>query len=452
MENKVPVRWMLVILLGAFLLRGFNLGGKSLWFDEAFSVNRATQEAMARLVFVDRGHPPLHFTALHHWIAVFGSSETVVRLLSGFVSMLSVALIYALGRALLDRRAGLAAAALLALSSLDVWYAQEARMYIFVTFSGLLFALGLVWQGWPGGLLSFVGLSLGLYFDYLMIPLWVGISAAWAVLWWQRGRPRGAFLQWLLASAGAWLLYVPWFPYLRQMIEDTLTGVFVLERVRILLGLQGLAVLDLLVVMALAALAIFLGGMLLTRWLTEPRRRLLFAMTLLVLFAVATALFTLPRAYSLKRILVTGWPFIILAAAWSLSQLGSKERPIRIALFGLSLVTAVIMLIAVPKDDWRGVTSYVNQLDVDPLTIWIDPPYNSIAYDYYTPRHQAVPIRPQEPKGELATGQTDIWLIAGRAPGEPIPSSSSEAWLDQHWRLVDSVPFYRLELRHYRPR
>jgi len=110
------------------------------------------------------------------------------------------------------------------------------------------------------------------------------------------------------------------------------------------------------------------------------------------------------------------------------------------------------MLIAVPKDDWRGVASHVNQLDADSFTIWIDPPYNSIAYDYYTPRHQAVPIRPQESKGELAMGQTDIWLIAGRAPGEPIPSSSSEAWLDQHWRLVDSVPFYRLELRHYRPR
>ena len=46
--------------------------------------------------------------------------------------------LYLLGRELYDRRTGLIAAAFGTVSPLLIWYAQEARMYAFVTLFGLL--------------------------------------------------------------------------------------------------------------------------------------------------------------------------------------------------------------------------------------------------------------------------------------------------------------------------
>ena len=44
-----------------------------------------------------------------------------------------------------------------------------------------------------------------------------------------------------------------------------------------------------------------------------------------------------------------------------------------------------------------------------------------------------------------------FWIVAERFPGQAIPSSPNEAWLDAQLHLVERVPYYRLEVRHYRP-
>jgi hypothetical protein len=43
----------------------------------------------------------------------------------------------------------------------------------------------------------------------------------------------------------------------------------------------------------------------------------------------------------------------------------------------------------------------------------------------------------------------EIWNIAERQPGTPIPNGLIESWLDENRPLLEAIPFYRLEVRHY---
>ena len=89
------------------------------------------------LQYGDR-HPPLHHLALWLTVKGFGDGELAVRLPSLIAGTLVIPALYLLGRELFDRRTGLIAAAFVTVSPLLIWYAQEARMYAFVTLFGVL--------------------------------------------------------------------------------------------------------------------------------------------------------------------------------------------------------------------------------------------------------------------------------------------------------------------------
>lgn len=144
-------RWLLFFLILIAFGRGiFDLGQKSLWWDESLSLHRARGSLSS--VFTNKiyltdtfdtvetidNHPPLYFAML--WVAVrlWGESEFALRFLSLIGAVLTVPLLYVTGRRLVDERAGLAAAALGALSPMYLWYGQEARMYALLPFFGLL--------------------------------------------------------------------------------------------------------------------------------------------------------------------------------------------------------------------------------------------------------------------------------------------------------------------------
>jgi hypothetical protein len=115
-------------------------------------------------------------------------------------------------------------------------------------------------------------------------------------------------------------------------------------------------------------------------------------------------------------------------------------------LVAVSLLSAVVTT-AVPKDDWRSLANYsvktINAKD----TLWIDPRWNTIAFEYYAPQYRTM-TEPAQSLPDLAE-QGDVWLIAERYLGQKIPTSESEIWLDENMELVEVISFYRLELRHY---
>lgn len=444
-------RWLLVIFLGGLLLRILNLGGKSLWLDEAFAAVNALREVVAvPLEAIENSHPPLYYTLLHYWIPLAGDGEFALRLPSVLISLGSLGLFYHLGRLLLDRRVALLATALLAVSPLDVWYAQEARMYIFVTFFGLLLAVGLAWEHWLGVIPIFLGFGVGLYMDYLMIPLWAGLSAVWIVFWWKRGHRVLPFAGWLLGSIGGWFLYYPFWEIVGRLLEQSLSHIFIFAQLRQLLNLPQLTTVHFLAVLLVNVVVITIGSFLLLALLQRPRLRLIITLVALAGFLTVSLSMLVPRLYSVKRVLVTGWPFVVLFVTWLVSQLRARKALAWRVLLATTLMSTLWVVFGVPKDDWRSAVAYVAQSTDQDAVVWLDPRWNHYQYEYYQSR-LATQSGSVEELSELAGTAGDIWIIAERFPGLPAPSSPSEAWLDQHWELVEAVPYYRLEVRHYRP-
>jgi len=178
-------------------------------------------------------------------------------------------------------------------------------------------------------------------------------------------------------------------------------------------------------------------------------------------FMGCTAAVMIPRAYSVKQFMSTGWPFVILVVVWSLTDGGRDDdrqspaaRLARLRLpsaAALSLIAAIV-IVAAPRADWRGVVAYLNTRAAatapGALSVWLDPHWNSTPYDYYRPKIAATaPLLSAGLAGRNAPA-ADVCLVAERF-GKAPPTSPSEAWLDNHYRLVDVVPFARLELRCY---
>jgi mannosyltransferase len=106
--------WLLPVVACALLLRLYRIDWQSSLSDENFSLmlaDRSFGKMMAGIIR-DAVHPPLHYIALWGWMKLFGFGQLQSRVLSAVCSILSVPMIFLIGRRLLNPRAGLIAAIL----------------------------------------------------------------------------------------------------------------------------------------------------------------------------------------------------------------------------------------------------------------------------------------------------------------------------------------------------
>ena len=219
-------RWLLSgILLLAFVLRLLRLGADSLWYDETVSAYLSSQSLAAMWAHTAGDiHPPLYYALLHFWAQVAGRSEFAYAFLSLALGLTLLPLIAQLGRRLYGAKTGILAAFLYAINPFSVWYAQEVRMYTL----GTLLLGCLLWLSW-----RFLQDSSWRRRDLILYAL-VAAAALWSlyytafalialnlfVLIWLGRHAKTRLLPWLLAQAGALLLYLPWLPIaLRQALH-----------------------------------------------------------------------------------------------------------------------------------------------------------------------------------------------------------------------------------------
>lgn len=136
LEDAAP--WIaLFITIAGFFLRLLLLDSKGLWLDETFSIwmaNLKVGEMLQWVVKIDQ-HPPLYYFLLHFWIGLNSSSPYFVRLFSVLFGTATIPIIYLIGKRMSGSLMGVAAAAFLAFSPFNVYYAQEARMYTLLMFN-----------------------------------------------------------------------------------------------------------------------------------------------------------------------------------------------------------------------------------------------------------------------------------------------------------------------------
>lgn len=449
LQQRVILVLCLVAVLIGVMARLATLGSKSLWYDEAYTVQRAafpiegvwSESGRART----DSHPPLYYAGLHYWMAATGRSEVVLRLPSALASVANLGLVYLLSRRLFGQPTALFAVALLALAPLDLWYAQEARMYIFMCTIGLLLAIGLWWNHWLALPLLTMVCTIGLYLDYTMLPIWAGISAVWLADWWQNGRSRRAFIFWLVSASIAWLIFQPWYPNFANML-DRIDDVTMFQRIRAALGLPDLTGQHFLFPLAGLTLVLILLTPVLQRWLVRLASRRWFVWSAVLIFALLTVGTLYPRFYSVKRVVVQGWPFVVILVAWLLAMQKSHRERLWQQLLAVSLVSLLIILFFVPKDDWRGAVAYINQHAQPEAILLLDPPWLHDVVSLYEP---VIGTRRSNPETFEQLRGRPVWLISERYPNLPIPYTPAETWLDANLELVSAVPFFRLEVRHY---
>ena len=146
--ENLTQRWIVavVVIYGAFVLAALRLDDYPIYVDGLFSIATAgyfdqaagMDGVLDRLMVKSQQHVPGYFLVLHVWGKLVDWSPFALKLLSVFFGILSLALIYRLGRSLIGREAGLFAATMLAsLASYNVWY-LPIRMYTMFVAAALL--------------------------------------------------------------------------------------------------------------------------------------------------------------------------------------------------------------------------------------------------------------------------------------------------------------------------
>jgi hypothetical protein len=120
---------VVLIMVVALVLRTWNLGGASLWTDEALTALRAQaplQESLASIVQTGN-QTPLYFWSLRLFP---NSTDALLRLPSALLGLLGIGLmIFVVVRLYHDREMALWAGALLAVNPFHVWLSRTARPY-----------------------------------------------------------------------------------------------------------------------------------------------------------------------------------------------------------------------------------------------------------------------------------------------------------------------------------
>lgn len=247
-----------LILILAAGLRFYRLDAQSLWNDEGNSA-RIAERPLADIVAGAAGdiHPPAYYILLAGWRGLVGWTEFGLRSLSALLGVLAVALIYAVGSRLFERRVGVLAALLVALSPFQIYYSQEARMYVLLA----LLSAASIWlaaavltipgqmvtarRGGPPfdgrGAAIQIGAyvlvnALGLYTHYSFPFILLAENIAFVIWLLGRERRRHGLATWAAIQIAILLLYLPWLPHALRQIStwpasgETLVGELVFAR------------------------------------------------------------------------------------------------------------------------------------------------------------------------------------------------------------------------------
>ncbi|MCC7367031.1 MAG: glycosyltransferase family 39 protein [Chloroflexi bacterium] len=132
--RRIVLVAMLAIVVGVgFWLRAHDLGVRSLWVDELFSVGLAVQDlrTILTVLYGEEANMTLYYFVMAAWMRLVGgsASEVWVRIPSVLFGAAGVWALYRLGNRLDGRVTGLLAALLAAVNAYHIEMSQEARAY-----------------------------------------------------------------------------------------------------------------------------------------------------------------------------------------------------------------------------------------------------------------------------------------------------------------------------------
>jgi mannosyltransferase len=458
-----PLVWLVAIVALGSAVRFLFLGHRSLWLDEAISVSLARMDwqSFAAVVWNREGNMGLYYVLLRFWVHFFGDGEWAVRSLSALFSIATVAVLYALGRALFGTRVAWLGTLLFALNAFHVRYAQEARGYsqlaFFVTLSSLCLVEAVEAKRiiyWIGYIASVVLATYSHLFGVLVLP------AHWVAL--VLGRPhRTPWRALALSSLAIAVLLAPLGIFLLttevwQVIALPPPGPSSLRGLLFALvgGSDGAGWLY-----VCAALAGVIANRRALAASDRPERWGLWL--ILAWFATPIALaFALSAAkpiFQYKYLIFCLPPYLLLAA---LGLAAIRSRRVFAVALGVMVVVAAYRVVhyygkTSGTEDWRAATQFVLTHTREGDAIVFYEPYVRVCYEYYRTRlpaaHPAVMAEVvADPAAVTAAAGPygRVWLVLSHVTGgDDRPVRSAFAG---RYRLAAQQEFPGVRVLEYR--
>ena len=251
-------RWFVPVCL-LLLALGFNiycLGVPSIWFDEAFSVELASQPLplLWHIIFDLEPNMQLYHLFLHAWLGLTGmlglhATEFVVRFPSAIFAALSTLVVFFLGQQFLGSPVGLVAASLYMLNDLQLIYAQQARSYslqlllICLAWYAFLQALTVASRQRLWWLCFTVTTTLAIYAHLFSLVILLAQMCAYAGLFclpqpW-RDRARGQIRAFLISLSAIFLCIIPLLLHLDMFKTNWLPVPHLTDVAHLLLAISG---------------------------------------------------------------------------------------------------------------------------------------------------------------------------------------------------------------------
>ncbi len=502
-KRRIAPTWLLLslIILLALALRVFQLGRQSLWYDEGVSayMTRLSLAEMMRWTAHDI-QPPLYYLILRLWASLFGDGEFSLRFPSLVFGLLTVPLIYMVGKRLFDRIAGLAAAALAALSPLYLWYSQEARMYTLLTFLCLLssYLLLLITDErlsqerrrilWLGLTLAHVLAVYTHYFAFSVIAFQIVYFLAW---WLGRARERALLIEGGLALVGLLLAYVPWLPFIFTRYgadvsywKGTLKLNEALRKLPISFGVGETVIEATAWKIAIGYMIVSIVSLIAIGLRTKdqgPKTDSILFLLLYLLLPTALIMAFIYRhpKFSPRYLMLASPPFLLIIAAGLVSLFQRAVRAIRgqrtallLTAYCCLLFTLITMAYAdynnyfdirFTKADFRGMVRYIKDHIKPDETIILTSGHMYPVFTCYYEGENWHPIPPQrtlstvntlnygvaEDLNRALTGAKGVWVVLWQ--DEVVdPNGFLTAMLDEKCELLPiEASFYHVRLRHY---
>lgn len=360
--------WLWLIVAVGAVLRLIALGHKSFWIDEIASVAIARRAGPVFWHFLwhDEGNMGAYYILLRPWLRL-GYAEGTVRLLSVLPGVLSIPLMFALGRRLFSRKIGVIAAAFFALNACAISVSQEARAYSFVVLLVLLSTylfvqlIELPTRGVAFAYAVVAGLTCYFHYFGVLVP-----AAHFAVLVGLPARRRpwrmlvpAAAVTVVVVAPILWLIHVQDTGHISWVQAPSFLELYHLGA--FLAADSGKAVGG-----VLLALDLVLAGVFLKRfqrvWSSdvEGRWRYLLVASLVATPILLTLLVSMLRPAFYHRFLIIclpGWVLMTAAGAEELRRRSWRAAAVA-GVCVLSLVSAGIVYRRV-QEDWRGAVNYL---------------------------------------------------------------------------------------------
>lgn len=356
----------MIVAVGA-ALRLIALAHKSFWIDEIASVaiSRRPAPVFWHFLWHDEGNMAAYYILLRPWLRL-GYGEGTVRLLSVVPGIVSIPLMYVLGRRLFGRDVGVVAMLFFALNACAISVSQEARAYSFVVLLVLLSTclfvqlIELPTRGVAFAYAIVAGLTCYFHYFGVLVP-----TAHFAVVLglpanrrtWRMLVPAAGIITVIVAPI-LWLIHAQDTGHISWVQAPSFLELYHLGA--FLAADSGKAVGGVLLTLDLILAGFFVSSFK-SIWRSDPegRWRYLLVASLVATPILLTLLVSIVRPAFYHRFLIICLPGWVLMTALGAEQLGGRWRRIAmVGVCGLSLVSAVILYRRV-TEDWRGAVNYL---------------------------------------------------------------------------------------------